>query len=358
MPRLEIEGIKDFYYAGEEIRGTAVLSDIMGMKIRGVFIELYYQAIVIVGGGDKKHRHVDRVDVYQERVEGEKVYEIDVIRYEFQIQIPSDAPPSIAYEEDRRVEWILKVKVDIPYRPDLVKTLKLTIYNSVKPEDLFTIDKVRVENSYARLEVDKNIYEYNETITGKFMLYNTPSNLRKVDICLCTHLEIKIEDILFTHNYTSNYEIVCRSYRIDELATNREYSFKLERDAKSSWAITYVSPKIRVTTYMLLRFDIRFMKDITLEAPVTIYHSVKEKPETKPIPTKESIENQLLREITEIMRDGKTRDIVDIRFALDFKYDTDEVIKACDELVDKGILEVVEEGELLKKYRIKKSIKA
>lgn len=256
----------------------------------------------------------------------------------------------------------MKVKVDIPYRPDLVKTAKLNIYNSVKP-DLSRIDKVIIESSHARLEVDKNIYKYDEAITGKFVLYDIPSNLRKVDICLYTHLEIKVEDIFFTHNYTSMYEIICISYKARELVRNKEYIFKLERDMDdymqySSWPATYVSPKIRITTYILLRFDIKFMRDITLEAPITIYHAIKKESETKAITIKESIEDQLVKDIIEIMRDEKIRDVVDIRFALDFKYDIDEIINACDELVDKGILEIVEEGELLKKYRIKKPVES
>jgi len=35
MAQIRIEGIKDLYYAGEEVKGTAVLSGLMGMKIRG-----------------------------------------------------------------------------------------------------------------------------------------------------------------------------------------------------------------------------------------------------------------------------------------------------------------------------------
>jgi len=53
------------------------------------------------------------------------------------------------------------------------------------------------------------------------------------------------------------------------------------------------------------------------------------------------------------MKDGKVRDIVDIRFALDFKYDVDEIEEACESLVEEKVLNVVEEGELLKKYKFR-----
>jgi len=59
-----------------------------------------------------------------------------------------------------------------------------------------------------------------------------------------------------------------------------------------------------------------------------------------------------------ILSDGKPRDVVDITLELQMRYDLREepsrVREICEELVERGTLEKVEEGVLLAKYRIAK----
>ena len=50
MVRIDLEGLKNSYYAGETIRVAIILSGVMGLEVRGVYLELYYQLLVITRG--------------------------------------------------------------------------------------------------------------------------------------------------------------------------------------------------------------------------------------------------------------------------------------------------------------------
>ncbi len=325
------------------------MTEVKGLEARSIVIELYYQIIVILPGR-RRHGYSKRVDIYKEEVDRNIKFTADPARYEFKIHIPEDAPPSIAYEISRRVDWVLRVKLDIPLHRDIIKDIILKVYNSVEPTQSI-IENVIIENRYARLVIDKNMFEHNETVTGKFIIFNIPSRTRKIRICLYTRLEIIAEEVVFTETLASEYEITCVEYDPHELSTNREYIFKLDKNA--IWSATYINPDIRTIVYVVLKFDIKYAPDIILKAPITVYHEKKRIP-IKKVSFKETISETLTEEILGIMQDGKIRDVVDIRLELGFRYDIDEIIKACDKLVRESKLEVVEAGELLRKYKIKR----
>ena len=348
MAKISFEGLKDVYYAGEDVEGAIILTEGKGLEARSIVIELYYQ-IIVISSGQRRYGYTKRVDIYKEEIDRDVKFTTDSTRYEFKIHIPEDAPPSIAYEISRRVDWVLRVKLDIPFHRDIVKDIILKVYNSVKPTQSI-IENITVENQYARLVIDKNVFEHNETVTGKFIIFNMPSRTKKIRICLYTRLEIKVEEAILTDILASEYEITCVEYDSHKLSINREYTFKLDRNA--IWSATYINPDIRTIVYVILKFDIKYAPDIILKAPITIYHE-KRRISIKKVSVEETIAETLTEEIMKIMRDGRIRDVVDIRLELGFKYDVDEIIKACNKLVEEGKLEIIEAGELLRKYRIK-----
>jgi hypothetical protein len=351
MVKIDLEGLKDSYYAGETINVTILLSGIRGLEARGVYLELYYKRLVIIHG-KTTHRYVNHVKIFSKRLEEARKFEIDSVRYNVEIPIPEDAPPSIDYDPDRRVDWILKIKIDIPYHRDVTKEVLLKVYNSVEP-DTSVVENIVVKDPYIRLEIDKNMFGSDEGLTGRFIIREIPSNLRSIAICLDIYLEIRIDEGLFSRSFKSEYKVRCERFMADDLEIGREYEFRLKRTG--DWPMTYVGENVKVITFILLKMDRRLMIDRKIKTPITIYLR-KGKTREK---IREKIEEEelgiLSEKILSLMEDGKIRDIVDIRFELNFEYDTDEIIKACDSLVEKGLLEVAEPGTLLKKYVIKRN---
>ena len=224
MNRVTVSGLKDIYFAGETIEGEIIFKGVNGVESRGVYLELYYLITIIVDTGKRRHVITRRIDIYRTQLDKEKKYSIDTVRYGFRIEIPDNAPPSLEYTEDRKGVWFLHVKMDIPLRRDIRLIKKLTIYNSVKPDEAVQRGEKEGQNEFTFLTLDKNMYEFNEPISGSFKIYRLPNNLRKIKVCVYAYLEFVVKELIMERRYSIEYYCKCIEYNPEKIRLGETYT--------------------------------------------------------------------------------------------------------------------------------------
>jgi len=354
MAKVDIVGLKESYFAGEKISGEVVLSGVSGWRIRGIELTLYY-TVISLSRGRYQYRAMDKVTISSLRLEGERIFSSDSSSYSFNINIPDNAPPSVDLD-DFSIKWFLMVKADVPLRRDLIKNIEVTVLNSSVPSE-FEFNEVIEENDFFKVILYKRAFKVGEDIKGKIFLKSIPNRFRKLVICF----EIYVSYVFPMRTGSVKREHIfrgsCIEFSRNELVDKSEVEFTL---SNSESIPTFAFQNLVLNPMLNVKMDIAFAPDIKLKIPVKIYYEKHVPRAISGIPMSEEIlvvsRSTLRSEVLNLMKDGKVRDLVDINLETGYKYNIKEIKAICEELVREGLLEAVEEGELLKKYRIKKII--
>jgi hypothetical protein len=164
----------------------------------------------------------------------------------------------------------------------------------------------------------------------------------------------RVDEILFDSEYKSTRVIYSTPLMAEEDLKNGmrgRFTIKLS----DSWPVSFFLKDCSVKFYLDFKFDIPLGYDIHLKVPIKLHRCKEEIIEIEEPLSKEEEEQHELKElIMNLMKDGVTRDIVDIRLSIGYEWGVDEIREICEELVEEGYLETIGEGLILKKYRLKK----
>lgn len=339
---------KDVYKLGENVSGFINISSTESFKHDGVEIRLRCIERFWEQAGRYSGWRVNEVFKKRKLLDKEGIILPPGINYPFSFKLPNDAPPS--YKGNKiEIVWKVEAKIIRRFMPDLKTSVNLQVYNFTKLSE-YDLKPVSTSGPGIEVYLDKPTYNISEPIKGRIKLTILPKKFRGI------YVEVKAREHVRQMFMKHNYDYMIKGKKvIDPNQPPGEYEFILE--PPGTWPMSFSSLKTALSLMVNVKVDIPLAPDINLSVPILCFGSLlrevkvpvevsSERSETKDLTNLEKI-------ILEIMSDGKVRDLVDIKMSVPSKFDIDVIKMSCRKLVERGLLEVVEKGYLLEKYRIK-----
>ena len=351
LPRLS-------YVPGEKIHGKVEVRTSKELRHRGLHIKLRCVETLKVESG--RSRHVENVEKYVKTLDllGEGVLSPGSHKFEFSFPIPPDAPPSYS-GRGVQIKWTLKAWLDLPMRPDLRDTVEFQVFSLAgrQPQGIF--ESVKKGGVILKIRVDRDIVDPRGRITGEVVLEGGVPGARALRLDLFKMEEIQIRETLGISRDRNSTRVF--STILSRTVAPGSYNFELR--VPRGFGIFYNDEYTTVWSTVRAVLDLPFRPDIWVEVPVTVAITPRQEP--KPVEVLPRVERGVPRAaelrrpdveyaVIELMKDGAVRDVVDIKLGLGGGYSLEEVKEACRKLVERGVLEVIEPGVLLEKYRIRR----